>query len=301
MKCETANIGSRPGFSLAEVLIAIAILSIALVMVGVSFPIGVMMTTNVAERSTAAVVADEAFAKMKLYGINRTSSAWTGGTMVVSKVAYTQQWIPYGSVSSLSIPDEEFSYPSTGDVNDRVYFWSAICRREMDIAGNPTGRVRVVVFVSRKTGVASQFPKYFTTDPVTDLKSYPRPILVFRDTNNDRVFGLPNGTTLVDNMVFTRAGTSGRFVGMVVKTTPADQAVQRPYLNPGCFILDDDTGELYRILERAETAPAGIWLDRDFTPVNTTNLGYKFWVVPPAVGASKNPCIAVYQRVLDFN
>ncbi len=58
-----------PGFSLTEMLIATGIMAIGLVMVATIFPVGMKLTGLSAERSVAAVAADEAFVKIQLYGL----------------------------------------------------------------------------------------------------------------------------------------------------------------------------------------------------------------------------------------
>ena len=50
-------------------LIATGIMAIGLVMVATIFPVGVKLTSMSTERTIGAVVADEAFAKIQLYGL----------------------------------------------------------------------------------------------------------------------------------------------------------------------------------------------------------------------------------------
>ena len=60
---------TRHGFSLTEVVIAIGLLAVGMLFIAGSFPVSVHFTTVATERTIAATVADEAFAKIKLYGI----------------------------------------------------------------------------------------------------------------------------------------------------------------------------------------------------------------------------------------
>ena len=68
------NYELKKGFSLAEVLIAVGIFAVAMMFIAGVFPVGIHFTTVSIERTTAAVIADEAFAKIKLYGIDISSS-----------------------------------------------------------------------------------------------------------------------------------------------------------------------------------------------------------------------------------
>ena len=59
--------------------------------------------------------------------------------------------------------------------------------------------------------------------------------------------------------------------------------------------MDDDTGRIYRVLERYPYPDdETILLDRDWEG------GDNVWVVPPPVNGGRNPCIAIYQEVIRF-
>ena len=59
----------QSGFSLTEVLLAIATLAIGMLFVGGTFMLGIHFSRVSTEHSIAPVVAEEAFAKMSLYGV----------------------------------------------------------------------------------------------------------------------------------------------------------------------------------------------------------------------------------------
>jgi len=61
------------GFSLTEVLIAVGILMVGMLMVAGLFPVAIHLTAVSTERTIGAVVADEAFAKMRLYASEPTN------------------------------------------------------------------------------------------------------------------------------------------------------------------------------------------------------------------------------------
>jgi prepilin-type N-terminal cleavage/methylation domain-containing protein len=115
------------GFSLAEVLMAVGILSIGLMLIATMFPAALYLTTVASERTMAAIVADEAFAKIKLYGI-------TGASDVNDYNDFT------------SMNSNEFSYPSVDPCSTKSsqYYWSAVYKK-----ADPN--YLFTVFVARKT------------------------------------------------------------------------------------------------------------------------------------------------------
>jgi prepilin-type N-terminal cleavage/methylation domain-containing protein len=125
------------GFSLAEVLMAVGILSIGLMLIATMFPAALYLTTVASERTMAAIVADEAFAKIKLYGLQ--------GTPPSSIVDYNNYTI---------MDHNEFSYPSVDPCStERQYYWSALCKSK-DTTAN---EYQVTVFVARKTSPAHTY------------------------------------------------------------------------------------------------------------------------------------------------
>ncbi len=84
------------GFSLVEVLIAIGILAVGRLFVAGTFPVGIYFTAVASEKTTAAVVADEAFAKIQLYGFRFGSgpSSWPllNPTLILSKLFYSNSF-----------------------------------------------------------------------------------------------------------------------------------------------------------------------------------------------------------------
>ena len=58
----------QSGFSLPEVLMATGILAVGLVMIAGTFPVAIFLTLSSVEQTAAPIAADEAVAKMQLYG-----------------------------------------------------------------------------------------------------------------------------------------------------------------------------------------------------------------------------------------
>jgi hypothetical protein len=252
-------------FSLTEVLLAVATLAIGMLFIAGTFLAGIYLTTVAAERTTAAVVADEAFAKIKLYGINPTDPNLLSPNPARPDVLRRQLKRFEDVAARRPVPAEEFAYPSTNlDISEKQYYWSALCRR---VDPNAASRlVQVTVFVTRKTASAASY--------------------LFRD-----VAGRPGPM----QASFRAVGTGG---SNVLAISPAFTA----WVNDGCRIVDDQTGQIYRVVQRLPDPPdfspnySSVELDRPweggpFGPV---------WVVPPPIGSGKDPCIAVSQKVIRF-
>lgn len=88
----------------------------------------------------------------------------------------------------------------------------------------------------------------------------------------------------------------------VVLTT--DSLAILKFFRSGFTIVDDSTGKIYRILEFKDDDKNGVLdtlvLSEDWQPgPNSPNEAV--WVVPPAVGSDRYPCVGVYQKILRFN
>jgi len=211
------------GFSLIEVLLALGLLAIGMIFIAGVFPVAIHFSTIASERTIAAVVADEAFAKIRLYGVDRMS--------------LDSGQIPFGGIDP-----NEFAYPSlyNADILQSKYCWSALCRRIEDFR-----LVQVTVFVCRKTGISA------------------RPVPVIVDVSQ----------ASLDNE-------------LLVADADAD------IINDDYTIIDNETGQLYRVLERSASRPDTIVLNRDWSGYTAD----KIWVIPSGGGR----CIAVYQKVIGF-
>jgi hypothetical protein len=255
---------TRDGFSLMEVLLAVGTLAVGMLFIAGVFPVSIHLTTVATERTIAATVADEAFAKIKLYGfLPATDVNW-----VTAAAGQT----PFEYVALTQPPMDYFAYPSTptDDPNSKKYWWSAICRR-IDI-----NDVQVTVFVSRKAG-ASKFNALSLLSP-------------FTFTTADRPVAVPVEVT----------GTAGDY-----ELTITENVGNKTWINDGYTIVDGALGQIYRVLERYRDDPATPLIDEsqiirlDKSWQGGTLPGY-VWVVPPPVGGGRYPCIAVYQKVINF-
>ncbi len=121
---------------------AVGILSIGMMLIATMFPVGIYLTTVASERTMAAIVADEAFAKIQLYGLS-------------SYPAVINDSNDYNDICN-PIDSNEFSYPSTDPCSPVQYYWSALCRQTDP--NDPNMLFQVTVFVARKTSPNHTYP-----------------------------------------------------------------------------------------------------------------------------------------------
>jgi hypothetical protein len=169
------------GFSLAEVLLAVCTLAIGMSFIGGTFLVAVHLSTVATERTIAAVVADEAFAKIRLYGVNPD--------LLTGEQARIQTVCP--------VPPEEFAYPSTKTSFDKQYYWSALCRKTTE------GLLQVTVFVSRKIGSGAYQEESEIPIPVSVGVSGVLNENFITITMPDQFSLINNGYTIVTNLTGT--------------------------------------------------------------------------------------------------
>lgn len=269
----------KNGFSLTEVLLAIGTLAVGMILVAGAFPVGIHFTTVAAERTMASVVADEAFAKIRMIAASPHPNDPNLPSVSAEDFAFTDsnsfQYVANMILMPWTGPLDRnvFAYPSLDEVapEGKSYFWSAICRR----AG--LSDIQVTVFVSRKVGLRWS---YRFRDPRDDSLSptyYPEAIY----------FGV---------MVAEVGGAE-----LIIQDIHPDEPEEHTLINEGYMIVDDVTGDIYRVVERYMDNPATgideasiILLDRQWQG----DRRQRIWAVPAAAGGIRYPCIAVYQKVL---
>ena len=89
---------------------AAGILAVGFMLIASLFPAGMIMTATATERTAASVIADEAFAKIRLYGVN--PAAMTPGGLD-----------DFSDISVPSFSDVEFGYPSAENISLEEKIW----------------------------------------------------------------------------------------------------------------------------------------------------------------------------------
>ena len=260
------------GFSLTEMLLSIGVLSVGMMFIAGVFPVAIHFSTVSTERTIAAVVADEAFAKIKIYAEGDPNDSIPPGDDFRVDLLEIDELKDFNDTTifpaTSNITPEEFAYPSDLDISlkRKQYYWSALCRltEEYDPDTNPNPWVQVTVFVCRK--VAPHL-KYHTEDGNDSDWPVPVPVEVDNDTGRDNELRIDNSDD------------------------------EKNFINDGYTIVDDQTGRIYRVLKRYPgDNDTIILLDKDWCD----DCGDEVWVVPPPVNGNRGPCIAVYQRVIQF-
>lgn len=253
------------GFSLTETLMAVGTLAIGLTFIGGTFLTGIVFSTVATERTIASVAAEEAFAKMRIYGLDPNDAKLK-----------TTGFVAYEDL--VTVPTDESLYPSIRRETARQYSWAAICRREP----NSSESVQCAVFVSRETGGNSSYWRRKSGAAGLDLETsdLPRPVRI----NISR-----DATPTVPAEIIIKDAVGG------------DTIDERTFVCEGSILVDDATGDVYRVLERSPVQLDRVTLDREWQGGDLTSAaGGWVWVVPPAASGGRNPGIAVYQKIIRF-
>ena len=263
-----AKLCKQKGFSLTEVLLAIGTLAVGVLFVAGVFPVAVHLTTIAAEQTIAAIAADEAFAKVKLYAKGELANPSDDISINLLKDDELRDFNdPNVFRATQNIDPDEFTYPSVDiGILQKHYYWTALCRR----VGTNSQLVQVTVFVCRR--VSPNLRYYDPNDPFNEEINYPGPVRV----EVSEVVGRDN------ELEITKVTTAG---------------TEKTFVNDGYTIVDNETGQIYRVLERyASPDDNKVLLDRNWKGSTDGSV----WVVPPPVSGGRGPCIGVYQRVIRF-
>jgi prepilin-type N-terminal cleavage/methylation domain-containing protein len=270
------------GFSLAEVLMASAILAVGLLMIAGTFPVAIFLTADSVEQTIAPIVADEAFAKIQLYSNIDVGGKALDLTLLPSVPPLQRDFVrDFNSLSTNTImqgatvhfsDSTDPAYPSVsaaGNSSPGTYRWAALVRKivpnNLDSIPPKDTQVQVTVFVCRKTGNGLKYYKDLGGGNINDSGTEPAPIW--------RTIQPVNGNIIT------------------VSTTQS-------YFSDGCAIVADASGNIYRVLDRffnTSTNNVELTLDRAWNESSTI-----IWVVPPPSSGGRSPVIGVYQRIIRF-
>jgi len=223
-----------------------------------------------------------------MYDVNFTNpNLWPSPDVTAASVDYAHvcrlRLNTYDPCSSNLLLHSEYAYPSDfSNPYGKQYFWSAICRRT-DIATN----LQVTVFVSRKVGTGLTYYRLDSTDGLLNWSSL-----------------LWWSYTLPVKIPVTQDADCARDE---IKISDADIR-ERNLINEDYTIVEDSTGRIYKVLERYSPGTATVgdydrWLKLD-KPWQGPDMA-RVWVIPPPMRpdgypAGRYPCIAVYQKVMQF-
>ena len=286
------------GFSLIEALLATGILGIGLVLIATVFPVGVKLTSVATERTIGSIASNEAFSKVRLWGI-RDIANWTKYAAAddLSLMCTDYRYVvdvpnmsPPPNYIDAGIPWKEFLYPSMpSSTEEQKYHWSALCR-----VVNPE-EVQVTVFVTRKSATGIQFyrnPDPGETSPTAvqlQQGAWPTPVRVAVSYNvlaPKELLILPPDSTNKNGQWDTPSQTNAVF----------------QFFDNSITIVDDRTGKIYQVQEYKDAdndrLKDTLVLTEAWEPSALKTTGGLIWVVPPAVGSTRNPCVGVAQKTI---
>ena len=87
----------------------------------------------------------------------------------------------------------------------------------------------------------------------------------------------------------------------IIDSVLTDSIDEREFINDGYYIVDDQTGQIYRVSERSADEPGKLILSKPWQggSIAAPNGGW-VWVVPQAPGNDRSPCVGIYQKVMSF-
>lgn len=303
------------GFSLTEVLMSVGILAVGMLFIAGVFPVGIHFSTVSTERTTAAVVADEAFAKIRLYNLSLMNSAlWEPTTKDIP--GYPVFCVDINDVSSLGLVRAwnqrlqrvykyEYYYPSVNVSlgTKHTYTWTALCRR---LGPSQTRDVQVTVFVCRIAGPHRVYQRRYSPFDVFVAPADRNRLVQAGDIRYPRLHPVP---VFINVLLPDIRRRNELLIDLSADYSIDIENIENTFIGEGYTIVDDETGRIYRVLKRYTEDPDSpiledqlIQLDRNFVPGRwfIANGRGKVWVIPPAFGGGRNPCVGVYQKVIRF-
>ena len=281
------------GFTLVEVMLAAGILVIGLILVAGAFPLGIKMTANSTESVIGSVVADEAFAKIRLNCLPVDIGKWGANTGYLSTSSFTifqNELLLYQAKTTPAYPilDEDLAWPSADTGEQKHYYWSALVKKVPSSFSLSTP-MQTLVFVCRITGAGVQYPNPFDLNRniagVDDLIYIPKPIYIQVDTSV-----LPTNVETIKTLSLYSDGSNDYDDIELLEYIPDDAVL---------VMINAINSSEVLMLEVLEVDTANnVITFKDGILSNKVN-SY-FWVVPTAKDSTRNPLIDIYQEQISL-
>lgn len=296
------------GFSLTEVLLATGILAIGFVLIAMIFPAGIKLTSMAAEKTLGPAIAEEAAAKMRLAGLdlsridlaNINTFYLFPGQRPVTENPPLRHLDPQSEkylYKKLILPTLDLADPAADLTisNNANLLYTTIAKDFLNKEGiypfvpashnepNPTQSMRYswsAIYRGRGSIVSKQ-----------DIQAM---IFVCRTSGNKPYYGV-----LYD-------AVERRYVPVLNLKFPVPVQVNVSFTAPdwievpqtfvsffgvGTEVVDDSSGQILKIIEKQ---------GNKFRISGESAIHPSLvWVVPPAVDSQRNPCIGIYEAVLN--
>lgn len=264
---------SRPGFSLAELMIAIGILGIGMLMVAATFPVGIEQTRRATEDTMAPIVADEAWSMLDLLLNDRMPRVTVGNRQ--HRLADLLARMPATGRQPWDVPVNPADPVQGGAFNLNRWLLNEPC----DYGRNVVSRVQWMPGVSLYP--SDPYRYYARTDlqlnardPRASLprRADPRYVwsFVFRPSTS--------GAGLADFTLLITRGRPPEFSVIKVNADPTDQTkLQVPdeggvsgeqtasELQPGALLVTAIDADAYWVV-RNDPERKAVWVNRPFMP-----------------------------------
>jgi hypothetical protein len=135
----------------------------------------------------------------------------------------------------------------------------------------------VTVFILRKIGAGA---KYY----VRDYSNWAGSVAELVTVDYPAAVPVRVETSVNDEIVIKDIGASG------------DGIDELAFLNDGYTIVEDLTGQIYRVLQRYGVPASTVQLDKNWDCPTPSYV----WVIAPPKGGGRYPCVGVFQKVIKF-
>ncbi len=299
------------GFSLTEVLLATGILAMGFMLIALVFPAGMKLTAMAAEKTLAPVIAEEAAALVRLYGLDPAKLPAGPPSSPTYSVLFAPEYLADQSLRYFykKYVDPDFDpindpFPDPTDPANEAFFTALYDEIQKQLAADSMYPSLPADYFERNP---DQKQRYGWTalcrrDPVfpaeADIRvflyrrieglryygfTYDSAAAAFSTSQTDRPMPIPVQITAV-------AGSEQ----VTVQDGPAyPLQTNHLFFTEGTRLIADydPSGFSYQVLQRKDNNSDGVFetlvLDKEYTGTNIV------WVVPPPVGSGRNLCIDI--------